>query len=281
MAYDFYGDVRGIFGGFGLPGWVRDLVNEATKGNWSQSQFESSIYGAPQFEQMFPGIFRNDGTMRYSPGEYLQLRDTFYSLGHDYGFKLNNDLIGQWIGGNTSPQEVADRFTAINRIKEDPESLKIFAATAKEYGLGNISQDTLFKVVMGEGPPQFQKVWEETQLKYAANNSGIDLSQKEAQQIMKQNPNPWTESGSIQSFQKLASDIKNILGTAHAYSMGLSRSDLITLEFGGKDQADVAVRAQRALANYHAQYQQQAHTGLLANQPSRQSEVIGAGQQAA
>lgn len=245
--------LNSILQGFGLkPGAFANLIDKAIRNSWSPEMFQSSMYQSQAFRHAFPGIFRADGSLRMSPSQYRNLSDTYKELAQRYG--LNGDLdkarIGKLIGGNVSPTELNDRFTAIQRMKQFGPAFDSFKELVKAKTGKTLDQAGIYNFVMGKGPADFYDIWEAAQVGTAASQAGVDLSAAEMRSIATRVPGIQSEENIASGFQDLAKKIKTLMPLSQLASMGVSKSDLIELEFGGPGQTDISARVDQILRNY-------------------------------
>lgn len=241
--------LRDVLRGFGLrPQEFGNLIDKAVRNGWSPEHFESQVYQTPAFKRAFPGIFRGDGSLRMSPSEYRDMSDLYKELAQRYGLygELGKGRIGKLIKGNVSPQELEDRFTAIARMKEYGTAFKTFEKLA---GV-NLNDKKIYEFIMGKGPKQFYDLWEQTMVGTSAASAGVELSASEMRSIAKRVPGMQTEESVQAQFQNLAKNIKTLMPLSQLAKMGVSKSDLIELEFGGANQADIAERVDQIYRNY-------------------------------
>lgn len=245
--------LRDVLRGFGLrPVEFGNLIDKAVRNGWSPEQFESQIYQSPAFKRTFPGIFRGDGSLRMSPAEYRNISDQYKELAQRYGLfgELGKGRIGQLIKGNVSPQELTDRFTAISRMKEYGTAFDVFKEVVKGSTGKKLTDENIYEFIMGKGPKEFYDLWETTMVGTSAKSAGVDLSAAEMGSIAKRLPGMQTEEQLQSNFQNLAKNIKQIMPLSQLAKMGVSKSDLIELEFGGERQADIAERVDQIYRNY-------------------------------
>ena len=91
---DYQGYATAFTGNTASVPWVQALVDQALAQGWSVGQLETAILNSPQFEQMFPGIKRPDGSLRMNATEYRQLAEVYYNVGQDYGLGIGRDQVG-------------------------------------------------------------------------------------------------------------------------------------------------------------------------------------------
>jgi hypothetical protein len=243
--------------GLNFPG-LQELIHQAIINSWSNDELMFHVVQSPAFAAAFPGIFRPDGSLKMDPASYRAQVDTYRHTAYVLGYNPSAELIGQWIQGDVSPQEVADRYTAANRIKESPQAFAALQSEWKAAGLGNITQAGAAHALLGQAPKQFYDIWERANLRTAATLAGAPISHGEAVRIQGILPDRATESSVASSMQDLAHQLKTTMPLSRLYaSHGITRSDLITLEFGGPGREDIAARAQRALDTEQASWQQQ------------------------
>jgi hypothetical protein len=249
--------LQGILHGFGIPpGFFSDLIDQAVRNNWTTDELLAAIYGSPQFAQMFPGIFRPDGSLRMPPGEYRQLIDMYRSQARLYGYTdLTDAQIGQLIAGDVSVQEFTDRLEAVRRISEFKPAFEEFKQVLRARGIstaGLESDKDLVRFMLGQAPKQFYQIWEETAVGTAARMAGVKMGAKAQQHIARLTPGISSEAELQRQMQELARHIRTTLPLSKIQKMGLTKKDLITLEFGGPNQAKIFEKAQRILATQQA-----------------------------
>jgi hypothetical protein len=252
--------LRDILQGYGLrPMEFGNLIDKAVRNGWSPEHFESQIYQSPAFKRAFPGIFRSDGSLRMSPSEYRQISDQYKELAQRYGLygELGPGRIGKLIKGNVSPQELTDRFTAISRMKEYGTAFDVFKKIVGEQmpQNGKLTDENLYEFIMGKAPKAFYDLWEQTMVGTSAASAGVDLSAAEMRSLAQRLPGMQTEEQLQANFQKLAKDIKTIMPLSQLTKLGVNKSDLLELEFGGPNQADIGERVDQIYRNYEGAHQ--------------------------
>jgi hypothetical protein len=239
----------------------RELIHQAVVSGWSQDELMFHVIQSPAFANAFPGILRDDGSLIMSPTEYRSTVDSFEHTAYLLGYSPSTQTIGGWIANSVSPQEVADRYTAANRVKEDPQVFQALQAEWKAAGLGQINEAGVANALLGQAPKQFYDIWERAQLRGSAANAGAPITHAEAVQIQQNAPTRLDEASTQQSFADLARQLRTTMPMSRLYAAhGLTRSDLITLEFGGPGQADIAIKAKRAMDTYSGSFTQTATT---------------------
>lgn len=242
--------------GLSFPG-LRELIHQAVINSWSQPELMFHVISSPAFAAAFPGIMREDGSLRMDPATYRATVDTYEHTAYLLGYSPSKELIGQWIEGDVSPQEVADRYTAANRVKESPDAFRALASEWKAAGLGNISEGGVANALLGAAPKQFYDIWERANLRTAATLADAPISHAEAVRIQGILPDRATEGSVGAQMADLAKQLRTTMPLSQLYAThGLTRSDLITLEFGGHGREDIRIRAERALAAQAASTQQ-------------------------
>lgn len=245
--------LRDVLKDFGLrPMEFSNLIDKAVRNGWGPEQFESQVYGAPAFKRAFPGIFRGDGSLRMSPSEYRAMSDQYREIAQRFGLygELGKGRIGNLVKGNVSPTELADRFTAVARMKEYGPAFDQFKKLVGDTTGAKLDDKNIYEFVMGKGPKEFYELWEQAQVGTSAASAGVDLSAAEMRSISSRLPGMQTEEQLQGGFQNLARNIKSVMPLSQLTKLGVNKSDLIELEFGGPNQADVAERVDQIYRNY-------------------------------
>lgn len=100
------GELSAILQGFGMdPSQFTGLIDQAVRENWSDARFTSAVYASSAFHAAFPGIFRKDGSLKMSPGEYRTLGDEYKKIAKQYGITVDHERIGALVAGDKSPDE--------------------------------------------------------------------------------------------------------------------------------------------------------------------------------
>lgn len=136
------------------PYFPDEVLREYAK-NWTESGDDAVALAKTEastaFRQAFPGIRREDGTMRYSVGEYLGVKEDMRVQVAEYG--LNPEIFetqfNQLIEGDVSPAELARRLQVVQaEIGENiPAVQQAFAA---QFGVPLSAEAILAAVVNPE-----------------------------------------------------------------------------------------------------------------------------------
>ena len=249
-------DLTNLLRQFGIPvGPFQSLINQAVTNAWSWAQFEGAVYGSNAFANMFPGIFKADGSLRMSPAEYRSMSQSYIGTARQYGLNLNPSQIGKLIGSDVSLQEFADRATAIQRVTEFKPAFEQFKQALRARGISTAGLDSdkdIANFILGKGPKQFYKIWEETNIGTAAHLAGIGIGGQMTKSIARRTPGVLTEAQYQEHFKNLAQNLKTVMPMSRIQKLGISKRDLITLEFGGKGQDEIAQKVQRVMRNDQA-----------------------------
>jgi hypothetical protein len=246
-----------ILQGFGIPpGPFVDLIDQAVRLNWTAEELQARVYAHPAFAQMFPGIFREDGSLRMSPFEYRQLSDQYQSIARLYGFSsLDKARVGRLIAGNVSIQEFSDRMEAIRRVTEFKPAFEEFKQILRSRGISTKGLETdkdIVNFMLGKGPKQFYRLWDELNVGLAARMAGAKINQKQVRAIAKRLPGIASEAELQAQMQELARHIRTTMPLSKIHKFGITKKDLITLEFGGPNQAAIFEKVRRVLATQEA-----------------------------
>lgn len=239
-----------ILQGYGIPpGPFGALIDQAVRLGWTAEELTAQIYASPAFAAMFPGIFREDGSLRMTPYEYRQMADQYLSTARLYGISdLDPARIGKLIAGNVSLQEFADRMEAIRRVSEFKPAFEEFKQVLRARGIPTTGLDTdkdLVNFMLGKGPKQFYQLWDELNVGLAARMAGAKISQKMVRSIARRLPGVASEAELQLQMQELARHIRTTLPLSKIHKFGLTKKDLVTLEFGGPNQAAIFEKVQR------------------------------------
>lgn len=243
-------DLLVILQGYGIPtGPFAALLHQAVQQRWTVSELLSRLYASPEFAQMFPGIFGPSGELVMTPGQYLQTRREYQHIAQVYGLQLSDQEFGRLVAGAVSPQEFLDRAEAAARLSENPAYMRAFQHYAQAAGLGRVGPREAFDAMLGMAPKEFYDVWEQTVIRSMSELSGVDLSDRMVRKIQKLSPTRIQDTEEAkQTFEQLAQQIRTTIPLSRIYKFGITKSDLLQLEFGGPRQAEIAERVRRVLA---------------------------------
>ncbi len=238
---------------------LQRLVDHAVANGWSKSAFQYQLYKSDTFTKAFPGIFNQDGSLKMSPSSYISQLNSYQSYAAQAGVNLSTQQAGFLFQNNVSPAEFSVRAQAEQSLNTNKDMFAAFGKELQRLGLapqGGLSRSDLFKFVMGEGNAQWYKVWQDASSRYAGQQAGIhfgnaqqgytNIGKGQAEKIASKG---LSASQMSTDYAALAKDLTTTLPMSRIQKMGLSKQDLIELEFGGSRQASVANKVQQILAN--------------------------------
>lgn len=243
-------ELRSILRGFGLnPRAFDDLIHDAVVGQWTPYQFEAALYESDPFHKMFPGIFNAGGSLKMTPGQYLQLvygPNGYRDISHEFGVKINRKKIGQLIEGNVDPEEWADRAQLRSWIRENPEQREAYDAALKAMGRKGLDETTWFKALSGETNQDLQDLEEAARLQLV---QGLDIDAGAAVDAARLIGQPG-EKVNLNQLVNQARSIKDFI-SPELQAAGISDVDLVVLQ-GGADPKNLGPKLEQIVNNRKA-----------------------------
>lgn len=255
---------------------IRNLIETASREQWTPDQFSAAIYSSDTFKREFPGIFRADGSMIMDPFQYRATADQYQAVANRYGISLDPARVGTLIHKNISVNEFADRGEAIARIEENKQYFEAFNKVLEARGMeGFKSKEDMADFLLGKKSAKFYDVWEEVQIGGAAKMAGVNLSGKMIRSISNKIPGADTMDPAAlqQHFQNLAQSLRTALPQSKIQGYGLTKKDLVELEFGGPRQAAIADKVQRVMAQYQGNMEQNKELGNVVGQRNQNNTL--------
>lgn len=132
--------------------WLAQLGLESEVRRWLTEGLEGeALVGAlrrtPQYQQRFPWIKRQDGTLRMNEADYMRNEDQYRVLFRQYGFDepTNPMEYGSFFQGEVSPNELKERFETYRGVqragREVKEAFYVYAGM-------KLTDDDLYQAVV-------------------------------------------------------------------------------------------------------------------------------------
>lgn len=226
----------------------------------------------------FSDYFGPNGGPKISEGEYIALSRAYVAAGKQYGFTVTPSMISSWIAGSVAPDEVIQRFQYLKQMQDDPALSREFGQLLYARGL-KAAPEWSFGEKVQYVKGQSSADWYNTASYFAvmadAVRAGIDpgstgaygISWDTIFSIAKGNFGQEQVGQFTENFQKLAYDFKYVIPQARWTGFGVSKAELVALEFGSSkpgQQIEVADKVKRALATYQAAQQPRSNPQTFA-----------------
>lgn len=248
-------DLNDVLQGYGLkPALFSGLIDQAIREDWSDTHFLAMIYQSEPFQKSFPGIMRDDGSLKMTPFEYLQLSDQYKHIAEDYGINMSRQRIGMNIAGDVSPDEFNDRALIFRAYQRTPELRAQVDAILSHNQQAKLDNVGYYKWLAGKSQGQVVDLYEAARLQ----QQGLDLG-----------PHPLAvaralgTTGQITDTAALAAQVKQVsdfVGPELA-AAGITQADLTLLEGGAPDEKNISSSLQQILRNRQALSGAAASTG--------------------
>lgn len=245
------GELAGILRGYGLnPHLFDDLIHQAVQNQWTPEQFIAELYASDEFAAAFPGIFNEDGSLKMSPGEYLQLAygpGGYVDIARNYGINLNLEKIGRLVEGNVSPDEWARRALILQQARQSEAYREEFNKILRARGHKPLEKGDWFRFIAGRSQAQIENLYEAVSLRM----SDLDISREEAlraaRQIGKEAP------GQPQDLQRIVAEVRRVRDEVgpELRAAGITDADLAVLA-SGADPRGIAPRLEQIIRNRRA-----------------------------
>lgn len=273
---------REILRRWGIPASknMMNLIEKGVRGLWTTTIFLDQLRHTPDYRQRFAGIRWRDGM---TEGSYLSAYAQFRDRAKDVGAVLTRKDFAKILKRGVSFDEFSDRVDALQAISTYGPFWQQFQQELQAAGVnvpgGSLDKKELTRFLMGMGSKQWETVWQRTfmiaNLEKVAGIEVIEAAQGETStpdayeitradllSILKQ-----TEalSAGMELEKQLASlDFAALGQKMRQFDMqylkryGLTPKDILQMELGGANAANIAERAERVLATQEAFFRERA-----------------------
>lgn len=248
-----------------MPQELLDLYTDLWSEYGDADQATNALYQTDQFDAYFPGLRREDGTLRMSPIEYVAARATFdWTLANVY--HINPAMLGeQFVGlieGDVSMDEWRSRMAGMwERVVQAPDEYR--QAWARFFGVeGDEAMTDAALLIAGMDPTLNQEMLNRqislAEIAGQAALSGYMINQGMAARLYEAGMG---EAAAQSTFQGAANDIP-ILGRASTrqFEGGFDLEAYLNAQVFGDAQARSAV--QRILAGEASQFTEQGGVAM-------------------
>lgn len=153
---DFYSELRAQFpwlDSLGLdPRWFQENAAESS----GSAELLSRMRQTPQYKARFPGLYRDDGSVRMTEAQYLSREQDFRTLLRQYGFDVDNtyqtpaSLIG-FFDADMDPNEFQKRLETYRGVQQSSQAKK---DAFYVYAGIELTDDDLYEAVVNPAAAQ-------------------------------------------------------------------------------------------------------------------------------
>jgi hypothetical protein len=250
-----------ILSGYGLapnPD-LNKLVQKAVAGGWSSTRFALAVQDTPEFHQQFPGIFKQDGTLKMSPAQYLAVQRQFEAIGAQSGIDVGAKRQAWLFRNNVSPAEFQARAQADTTLRTNQAYFNAFNEERKANGLPPLTHADQFKMIMGEGNQEWYDQWQGATTRYAAEQAGLSIKAAGSSYLNinehllnKVNQLGLTEDQAQAGFQDIATHLLTTYPLSKLENYNLSKRRIEAAVFGGPGSAQTRELMKHVLAQEQA-----------------------------
>lgn len=248
---------------------------------WDTTRFIQALRKTNEYHDAFVGInqFPN-----MTEAQYIAQKQQYFDAADTYHVDINNKKVDYLFKNGVSVAEFTDRSQAYQLLDTNKEYFDQFKEQLKAMGYKKIpTNQELFKWILsgGRSNKEWTKIWEDATVRYQADMAGINfvnkprnvdnedtnLGSKLVGTIAKKVAAGGTPAeGFAGNFADLAQQLKTTMPLSRMAGWGLTKQDLVELEFGGSRQAAIAEKVTHIL-------QQQANADTA--RPYSSSNNIG------
>lgn len=255
---------------------ITKLMQEGNKAGWTEQTFLWHLRQTQEYHDAFPYI---QGT-GMSEAAYVAQTKAYQTSAASYGVNLTPALQSVLFQRGISSTTASQRFQAESQLRTNQPLFDAFNRQRKSEGKPILSRGDMMSFILGEGNQNWYDDWNNANSRYAGNMAGVTFDNK-AQEYTSVGRNVVKEvaglglsqSAERSGYQKLAQQLKTSLPLSRIQKFGLTKQDLVELEFGGKRQASVAATVQSILANEsNLEDQSNKAMGIGGIQPGKNSQ---------
>jgi hypothetical protein len=244
--------------GMGLApgGNLSALAQHGASMNWDIYTFLNHVYDTPEFQDAFPGIFNENGSLKMSIDQYLSNVAQYESISAQTGVNLSDNTVAWLFENDVAPAEFATRAPAIGRLQRDPQLWRSFSAELQRNG-EKVTRDGLLRFAAGLGNAAWYDLWQDAVTRNAAFDAGIEIKRAGAAgkdytairqgMLERISGKDLSEDEMTAAFQEMGEHLLTTLPLSKLQGYNLSKRDIETHAFGGKHQADIRQKMKRVL----------------------------------
>ena len=149
-------ELTAMFPWLGQIGFTPEFLQNLVADSATPDEMITRIRQEPVYKARFPGLWRQDGSLRMNEAQYIQQESAYRSLLRQYGFGdayadgKPQALVG-FFDAEVDPNELRDRLSTYRQIKEDGQAVK--DAFYVYAGL-TVSDDDLYNAVVDPAAAQ-------------------------------------------------------------------------------------------------------------------------------
>jgi hypothetical protein len=262
---------------------LQQLVNNAIAKDYNAANFMNYLRKTKEYHERFTGIFNKNGTLKMSEAQYLSNVNRYQDVASKAGINLGGKTIDWLFKNNVSVSEFSDRATAVTRLKRNPDLYAAFKRELIQAGEkpNQITQKGLLKFILGEGNGKWYDLWQDAVTRNAATQAGLAIGKRNALEQLPQgiveriSGLGLSESALNKGFEQLADDFANLLPDSRFYGSGITKSDLVTLRFGGKGRQEIKDKVAAVIAQKNLAQEDKANAQLVQTAPGKSSLMYG------
>lgn len=249
---------------------LMNLIEKAVNQRWNSTLFLDRVRHTPEYAQKFTGIRWKEGM---TEGAYIQTYTQYKNLAKQAGVTLTRPAFAKMLNRGVSPQELADRVSAIQSIERWGPMWQYFSDALSQRGFAppkGLSKKDLADFVMKLGPKQWERVYEETFItagleRVAGIQVGKDfvpgqttpyaITRQDLLTLVKQveglNPGTEVEKLGSQDYAKIGASLRRY-DPSYLQRYDITTRDILELELGGPRAGTIAAKAEKLLATQEA-----------------------------
>jgi hypothetical protein len=268
-----------------LTNWIdsnaKNGVGSATFLNWVRT--------TPEYQKAFPGI-QGSGL---SEASYRSRLNDYNTAAAANGVTMTPALQQMLFNNNISYSTASQRFQAEASLKSNQALFNAFNKQLVSEGQAQMGKGDMLKFIMGEGNAAWYKTWNDANSRYGGNQAGITFNGKG----MGGNPASNAQYTNLgkgvistvagkglspaeeqRGYQQLAQQLTTSYPLSKIQKFGLTKADLVQLQFGGPRQAHVAGIVKQITENESNIEDQSNKVGVMGIAPFGQGTQQGQAQ---
>lgn len=151
---DLIAELRQMFPWLDQMGFTPEFFQDLAAGAASADEVISKLRTAPQYKARFPGLWRQDGSLRMNEAQYLAREQDFRTVLRQAGYAESyvdaQSLVG-FFDNELDPNELRDRLTTYRSIQEAGPGIK---DTFYVYAGLNVTDDDLYAAAVDPAAAQ-------------------------------------------------------------------------------------------------------------------------------